>query len=684
MLNNSALFLSAENDEKKGNYITITKIIEEHKDLLSLNPNEYSLVGSEYEVRNSQNEVVAIFEIAENGIGYNKTTGKPFVDQLADGIYKIKEIKPSKGFILDQEVYEVSLYSKAYLPKQITVNTVATLYGKDSNGQYFANNQYKLWATDYGIGVFECGICQTLAPIEIRNYGRNIISTATSKVLDKNSRANRLVYKVLYYGRRGPAMWSGFSSGKYHIPFSTRDDYNYYPTNGVEILSAFITHVVLGRVYGKNDKWQLSWPQDGVRDYYNWVINQPDPPEDFIVYVWENYQTKKTQDMFYGFMLQPTDYASADLILEAKTEFDPIRVVLTKTDKNDVKIPGAQFTVEYYNQKLLAVEDAANLQPVKKWVFETDERGIFRFASGYLVSGDELFIVDGNPILLAGTYIVSETKVPIGYVKADDFMIKVSSDVSKPVEFTDKSGTGRIETSLEEGYKLLELLEGYLTLEKESETNCNYSLANARYQLFTDEACLSAAYINNTNQKAILITDASGKTDTIALAPGKYYLKEIEAPENFHLDLNVYEVDITQQETVTIKSIETPKTISLKVIKIDVTNTPLSGVVFGLYNQNDELVIQKTTDEKGEILFENMLFVAEGYYLKEISAKKGYILDYQKHFIDTSNFTEVIEKEIVNYSIPQTGDIFIYPIIVLMIISFVGTTCLIKTRKKFK
>lgn len=683
MLCNASLFLWAENQKMEGNYLTLTKKIKEYEDLINLNSNEYSLQGSEYEVRNSNNEVIAIFEIDENGIGYNQKTGKPYVDRLEDGIYRIKEIKASKGFVLDQEVYEVALYANTHLPEEITVNTVADLYGRNSKGQYFHNNKYKLWTTDYGTGVFECGVCHIAPPVAIRNYGQHIISTSTSKVLTKDSEANRLIYKVLYYGRRGPDMWPGFTSGKYHIPFSSRDGTSYYKTNNVEALSAYITHVVLGRVYGQNNKWQLSWEQHGVSDYYNWVIKQPDAPKDFVVYIWENYQTNGTQDMFFGFLLQPEDYDYVNLNVEGKVEFDPIRVVLTKKDKNDLKIKGAQFTVEYYNQLLQTVEEASTLNPIRKWVFETDEKGIFRFSQDYLISGDELFVVDGISVLVAGTYIVSETKVPSGYVKADDFMIRVSSDVTKPIEFTDKNGKGRVETTLEEGYNLLELMEGYLTLEKESAVESSYSLAGAYYQVFIDRACNKPAYRNNSNEEAVLITDENGKTSTIALAPGQYYIKEIQAPDNFYLDLNIYEVEIKEQETVVIKSIEQPRTISLKVTKVDSISNPLTGAVFGLYNQNDELLAQKTTNEKGEIVFENCLFLFEEYYLKEIQAPEGYILDHQKHQIDTSKFLKVIEKEIVNHLVPETGDFIIYPLFIAMITSFISIICLSKKIKKY-
>lgn len=683
MLSNSSLFLWAEEDEKQGNYITLTKQIKEYEDLISLNPNEYSLQGSEYEVRNSKDEVVAVFEIDKKGIGYNKATGKPYVDQLDDGVYRIKEIKPSKGFILDEEVYEVSLFSNTHLPEQIKVNTISDLYGKNSQGQYFSKNAYKLWITDYGTGVFECGICLVPAPAAIRDFGSHNISTATSKVLDRDSKEHRLVYKVLYYGRSGPDMWPGFYSGKYHIPFSTRNGSTYYKTNNVEALSAFITHVVLSRAYGKNNKWQLQWEQHGVNDYYNWVIKQPDAPKDFVVYIWENYHINGAQDMFFGFLLQPADYAHVDLILEAKTEFDPIRVLLTKTDKNEVRVEGAQFTIEYYNQQLQSVAATAGLQPVRSWVFETDEKGIIRFSNDYLVSGDELFIVDGISVLLAGTYVVSETKVPSGYIKADDFMIRVSSDVTKPVEFTDSSGKGRIETTVDEGYRLLELLEGYLTLEKESKVSCNYSLSEAVYQVFVDEDCSKPAYINNSEEKAILITDENGKTATIALAPGKYYIRETQAPENFYLDLNVYEVEITQQETTVIKSIEHPKTISLKVIKKDEIFNPLQGAVFGLYNQNDELLIQKITDENGELLFEDSLFIMEEYYLREIKAPEGYTLDNQKYQIDTTEFVEVIEKEMINHRVPETGDYVIYPLTIVMLFSLISIFFLNKVLNRY-
>lgn len=101
-------------------------------------------------------------------------------------------------------------------------------------------------------------------------------------------------------------------------------------------------------------------------------------------------------------------------------------------------------------------------------------------------------------------------------------------------------------------YFELEELNGELMLEKSSantaitsNNNC-YSLENAIYGVYSNSNC--------TTKVGELKTNASGKTNTLSLTAGTYYIKEITAPKNYKLDTTVYSVTV-KSSTLTTKNV---------------------------------------------------------------------------------------------------------------------------------
>ncbi|MBQ3267301.1 MAG: VaFE repeat-containing surface-anchored protein, partial [Atopobiaceae bacterium] len=98
---------------------------------------------------------------------------------------------------------------------------------------------------------------------------------------------------------------------------------------------------------------------------------------------------------------------------------------------------------------------------------------------------------------------------------------------------------------------------GKLTLRKassnptltESLPGC-YSLAGAVYGVYSDSAC--------TAQVATLTTDASGSTNTVELAAGTYWVKEISPSPGFYIDQSTYQVTVEAGKTATVSSTEVP------------------------------------------------------------------------------------------------------------------------------
>ena len=99
--------------------------------------------------------------------------------------------------------------------------------------------------------------------------------------------------------------------------------------------------------------------------------------------------------------------------------------------------------------------------------------------------------------------------------------------------------------------------EGRLKLKKTSAnpeitngSSC-YSLAGAKYGVFSDEKC--------SQRVGELITDESGNTPELVVRAGSYYCKELEAPKGYALDKRVYKVEVTANQTAELKVVDIPQ-----------------------------------------------------------------------------------------------------------------------------
>ena len=150
-----------------------------------------------------------------------------------------------------------------------------------------------------------------------------------------------------------------------------------------------------------------------------------------------------------------------------------------------------------------------------------------------------------------------------------------------------------------------------------------------------------------------------------ALVEGAYYYREVQALDGYILDESKHAFTLilgnTELNTMDVNK-ENPdinrlyKT-RLQLIKSDSEDRDivLSGVVFELYNDKDELMGIYTTDENGRIIVEDLPYGS--YYFKETRAADGYQIDTSRQsFLAAS---EGMQMEVTNERIPetpQTGD----------------------------
>ena len=205
---------------------------------------------------------------------------------------------------------------------------------------------------------------------------------------------------------------------------------------------------------------------------------------------------------------------------------------------------------------------------------------------------------------------------------------------------------------------------GWIKIQKSSSDpvlsagNSSYSLAGAVYGVYKDAAC--------TNKVDEITTNSSGWGECKDWHDyGTYYVKEISAPKGYKLDSTVYSATIDNSSGNTIYVSDAPfkgwvklqKSSSNPVLSAGNSSYSLAGAVYGVYkdaactNKVDEI----TTNSSGWGECKDWHGYGT-YYVKEISAPKGFELD-------TTVYAQVINCETgntVNVSdVPETDPVTI-------------------------
>ena len=285
-------------------------------------------------------------------------------------------------------------------------------------------------------------------------------------------------------------------------------------------------------------------------------------------------------------------------------------------------------------------------------------------------------------------------KIPLSSVK---FNIYASEDIISPDGTTIYYRKGTLVdrlTTNEDGYvisKKLPLGKYYLV---ETKTNSNYILNKEKYYFELKETDATTPivleyyeatnYLKNGNLEIIKkdadngkvvpntkieiytendeliytgMTNEDGKIILNKLPIGKYYIIETVASEGYRINNEKIYFEIkrnNQNVKVTLKN----EKIKSKVIihKVDESNNSLDGVHINIYDENDKIIYKGVTDKDGNIEVE----LSYGkYYYKEISTIDGYIINDEKVYFNITNDNETLEFNLVNIKkeieVPNTG-----------------------------
>lgn len=316
-------------------------------------------------------------------------------------------------------------------------------------------------------------------------------------------------------------------------------------------------------------------------------------------------------------------------------------------------------------------------------------------------NGDGSYTLDDIAFSSDPYFAIGEISPPDGY--EDDFVKDSSLDyrngiawMRRPIKYDTSVGTwvSSFETS-DTGVATFydkAITKGKLYLQKTSantsvtEGNSCYSLKGAEYTVYTDSSCTASV--------GVLTTDENGKSNTIELDMGTYYVKETKVPKGYENDSVKYTVIITSSHATSayILKVEdepemAPVDVVIKKVDADTMEPTAQGAGSTLEGAEFTVSYYATRDSSSDPALRGESWIrqwviktdADGYakldkeYLvsgsnlyqdetgksilpigtvtiKETKASEGYLLNEETFIVPISS--EGSTSDIFNYQIP--------------------------------
>ena len=174
-----------------------------------------------------------------------------------------------------------------------------------------------------------------------------------------------------------------------------------------------------------------------------------------------------------------------------------------------------------------------------------------------------------------------------------------------------------------------------------------------------------------------IVTDKDGIAVSKKLPIGTYYYREVEAPDTVVMDTTEHKFVLNETNQLIVKKIvNNLATGKLEILKLDKDkNTPIEGVKFEIYNENEELVDTIITDKDGKAVSKDLPIGT--YFFKEVEAPDSYIMDSNTYKFKISSANQIIHKTVYNEKekLPVTGGMIstdVMIVIAVAVLSILG------------
>ena len=218
-----------------------------------------------------------------------------------------------------------------------------------------------------------------------------------------------------------------------------------------------------------------------------------------------------------------------------------------------------------------------------------------------------------------------------------------------------------IKNELEENRIYVMLLKDKQEVIKSYELNIKGSTSSLKI-INTDEIANNAIegatfIVENEIIKEKVTTDKDGIIYISNLPQGKITIKQISTNEDYILEQEAREIELKYNETSIVNFTNTHKKGQIKIIntseeKNNILKTeagvPIEGTKFNIYNENNKLIEQVTTNKYG-IALSNKLKVGQ-YFIQEVQTGNWYMPNNERYSVKISENNEVVELYTTNKS----------------------------------
>ncbi|WP_449074882.1 SpaA isopeptide-forming pilin-related protein [Ruminococcus sp.] len=619
--------------------------------------------------------------------------------------WTLKEIKPSKGYLLDETEYHIGSEAKKYTIENNSISIGVTediLMGKISIIKHTDDGSTKIETPEKG-AEFQVYLKSSGSYTKAKESERDTL------ICDEYGFAET---KDLPYGTYTVHQTKGWNGKEFIADFDVfisenNKTYKYLINNAS--LESYVKIVKVDSETGK----QIPYAGAGFQIYN---------PDGKLVTMKYTYPTVTEIDTFYtnsdGYLITPETlpYGKGYSVVEVQAPYGytldstPVYfditaekiseengVTIVKTEKkntpqkgtitiektgeifSNVTAVGGGYTDENGNDVALPTiyQPEYSVSGLSGAVFEiyadediTTPDGTIRYTKDTLVdtiTTDEKGTATSK-LLYLGKYRVVETVAPYGTViNPEPHTVELTySGQNEKVTNTSTSFTNdrqKVEIDLT---KILEQDEKF-------NIGNNDEILNVSFGLYADEdlKASNGTVIPKNGLIEIITCDEKGKSQfTTDIPIGSYYVKEISTDNHYILSDKKYPVvfEYVGQDTATVHiSVNDGEPIkneiiygTIKGLKIDrETGENIAGALFGLFNAEEKEFTEKTailtseSNEDGTFTFDNVPYGE--YIVRELKPATGYLPNGESYPVTISENKEIIEITVENDKIPELG-----------------------------